>query len=266
MKTNEQLLDDIAAMAPWHHTVRINDDVTTNVKTVKDATGQTVHKLDPHNSFRGATKDIFPNGLEGRSFLDCACNCGGYSFAAKDAGASETYSFDVREHWINQAKFVQENRKADSTNMTFEVADLLSLGSHKKKYDVTWFSGIFYHLPDPVTGLQLAADITNEVLFLNTACAPWNEDEPEVPALMYKQEGVEQLMSGVYGLSWMPSGPQVLKEILHHMGFKETKVYFWVSRQGTSERTGGGRVAIVASRKQGQLDKVKDLKRPVIRP
>lgn len=266
MKTNEQLLDGIAKMAPWHHTMRINDSVTTDVESVKDATGETVHKVDPHKSFRFATRGVFPNGLEGRSFLDCACNCGGYSFAARDAGASETYSFDVREHWINQAKFVQENRVADSTNMTFEVADLLSLGSHKKKYDVTWFSGIFYHLPDPVAALQLAADITNETLFLNTACSPWKEGEPEVPALLFKQEGVEQLMSGVYGLSWLPSGPKVLKAILRNMGFKESKVYFWVSRQGSSERNGGGRIAIVASRKTGQLDKVKDLKRPVIRP
>jgi tRNA (mo5U34)-methyltransferase len=41
---------------------------------------------------------IYPGGLEGRRFLDCACNCVAYSFWAKELGASETFGFDVREH------------------------------------------------------------------------------------------------------------------------------------------------------------------------
>ena len=35
-------------------------------------------------------------------------------------------------------------------------------------FDLTIFKGIFYHLPDPVRGLKIAADLTKEALILDT--------------------------------------------------------------------------------------------------
>jgi hypothetical protein len=80
------------------------------------------------------------------------------------------------------------------------------------------FKGLFYHLPDPVSGLRIAADLTKELLILNTATLPGPEG-----ALMLADEGYE-LMSGVYGLCWYPTGPVVLERILRWMGFTEVAV------------------------------------------
>ncbi|MEP5153301.1 class I SAM-dependent methyltransferase [Planktotalea sp.] len=262
MKEND-LLEQIQNMAPWHHRIQLQNGIFTEAKKNTDSTTEVVSALDPHRVFNFATRRLLPNGMEGRSFLDCACNCGGYSFAAKDAGASRTYGFDVREHWIDQAKFIAKHREADSTEMTFEVADLMQIGAGEQEFDVTWFSGIFYHLPDPVTGLKYAADRTKELLFLNTSCSLYVDGVPEAPALHYKREGVEQLMSGVHGLSWLPSGPQVLKDILSWLGFPEAKTYMWLSNP---PQTGKGqpmaRVGIVAARETGRLDAMTDLSRP----
>ena len=250
-------------MAPWHHSVEIRDGLTTDSSMQADGTGAIISHLNPLKSFDFATKGLFPNGLEGRSFLDCACNCGGYSFAAKDRGAGKTFGFDVRDHWIDQAKFIAKNREADSSNMTFQVADLMELGSGEQSFDVTWFSGIFYHLPDPVTGLKYAADRTKELLFLNTACMPYNAEQTEQPALHYKLEGTEQLMSGVHGLSWLPSGPLVLEQILKFLGFPETRIYYWKGAvESAAKKTPVARIGIVAARDAGRLDGLEGLKQP----
>ncbi len=260
MTTSKELTRKINEMAPWHHKISLRDDVQTTGENNFDATGERVTQLNAQHSFDWATKAVIPDGMQGRSFLDCACNCGGYSFAAKNRGAGRTYGFDIRDHWINQAKFIQNHSDADYSEMQFERADLLDLADHPHEYDMTWFSGIFYHLPDPITGLKLAADRTKEFIFLNTACALYDPNVPEVPGLTYKMEGVEQLMSGVYGLSWVPTGPIVLKNILNWLGFPEAKTYFWVS-DSNALKTGArkiGRVAVVGARNAGALDQIEE--------
>ena len=164
--------------------------------------------------------------------------------------------FDVRQHWIDQAEFVRTHRDAPSDNMAFKQADLLDMSFLEPRYDVTWFSGIFYHLPDPVTVLKNVADRTEELLMLNTAATPCAPDTQEVPALDLKPEGTEQLMSGIYRLAWAPSGPKVLQQILAWAGFPETRLLFWyknVQRPGANPY---GRLALIAARSAGRLDAV----------
>ncbi|MEP3347651.1 MAG: class I SAM-dependent methyltransferase [Litoreibacter sp.] len=262
MKTNAQLIEEIDALAPWHHNLLLRDGITTKSATGADKTGQPVSVVDVEKVFEHSTAGLFPNGLEGRSFLDCACNSAGYSFVAKDLGAGRVYAFDAREHWINQARFVAEHRVADSSNMTFNVATVDHLANLDDKFDVTWFSGIFYHLPDPVASLKLAADRTNELLILNTACLPHNPDKDEEPALSYRQEGTKQLMSGIDGPSWLPSGPKVLKNLLNWMGFSEVKVFFWSNVSNPNNNEMGGRIGMIAARQAGRLDAMTELTAP----
>lgn len=265
MKNNAELLEEMQALGPWHHKLEIRDGLQTQSSFEQDKTGDTIAVVDPLKVFDLATKGVFPNGLQGRSFLDCACNCGGYSFVAKDRGAGDVYGFDVREHWIRQARFIAENRSADSSNIRFEVMALDELGKIDEEFDVTWFSGIFYHLPDPVASLKLAADRTREVLFLSTACVCLEDGDTEEPELVFRPEGVEQLMSGVDGISWLPSGPKVLKNILNWMGFPEVKTYLWMqdtSEMGLKSSLRMGRISIAAAREPGMLANMKDLQRP----
>jgi len=266
LKTNLELQAEMEAMGPWHHRVHLRDDLFTGSSINTDTTGEPVTFFDPNRSFKTAIKNVLPNGLEGRSFLDVACNAGGYCFAAKDHGASQTYGFDIRNHWINHAKFIQENRAADSTGMTFKVADLLNFGKEGGHFDIAWFSGIFYHLPDPVTALKLVADRTNELLFLNTACMVLPEGVEETRGMNIKLEGTEQLMSGTYQLSWLPSGPNVLKSILRWLGFPESRTYFWITpeQDHTAKLPLTGRIAIMAAREKGRLNDVPNIVAPTV--
>lgn len=267
----------IAELGPWHLDVAVNDRVRTSA--FLDGEGPTAERdserdpsrvsfVTPERGFRTLLERLYPGGLEGRRFLDCACNCGGYSFWAREAGAAETFGFDVRDHWIDQARFLAEHRAWPSEGMRFERMDLYDLPeAGLEPFDMTLFKGIFYHLPDPIRGLKLAADLTSDVLLLDTATAP---DQPD-GMLVLAEESPVAAMSGVYGLNWLPTGPQVLERTLRWLGFAETRVSVWkaasrihdqsqVSRQRSKPHR--GRIRILAAREQGRLEAIQSVSEP----
>jgi tRNA (mo5U34)-methyltransferase len=191
---------------------------------------------------------IYPAGLDGRSVLDCACNCGGYLFWAKELGAGQCFGFDIREHWIEQARFLREHRQGPGADIRFEVCDLYDLPLGLDRHDVTLFQGIFYHLPNPIEGLKIAADLTEELLIISTAA---RTDLPD-GTLVSLEEGVTQVMSGAHRLAWFPTGPDVLIRILAWVGFPYARCTRWrraVARQPKSL----GRIEVIASRSEETL-------------
>lgn len=226
--TPDQLRAEIRRLGPWHHDLEIAPGVRTGERAPGDALDPlgigAVNTLAPGRVLDGLMRDIFPNGFEGRSLLDCGCNAGGYLFEAKRFGAGRCFGFDVREHWLNQARFLSQH--LPSENLTIDQLDLLTLRERKlEPFDVTFFFGLFYHLPDPVAGLRIAADLTKELLVLNTAAHPSLKGN----ALMLSVESETMLMSGVHRLAWLPTSTHVLEEILRWCGFPHTRVH-WVLR------------------------------------
>lgn len=250
----DALRAEIHRLGPWHHDLEIAPDVRTGERgpdEVSDPLGVGHAGLvQPVEALTLITRDIFPDGLAGRSLLDCACNAGGYVFAARQLGAGRCFGFDVREHWLDQARFLERHLPSD--DVEFAQLDLMALpGRNLAPFDVTLFFGLFYHLPDPVAGLRIAADLTREVLILNTA---W---DPKVPgnALTLNLEDEQALMSGVHRLAWLPSGPVVLEEILRWCGFPHTRV------QHISDVGRFPRIQLVAAR-QAEALAAYDARRP----
>jgi len=237
---SEPVVDDlvarIQALGPWHHDVEVAPGITTavsrDVEYPEECGDVVLH--DYRGEFQALMRSLYPS-LEGKTFLDCACNCGGYLFWAKELGADRAFGFDVREHWIRQAHFLAEHREQDVEAVVCDLYDVPGLGL--PPFDVVQFKGLFYHLPDPVSGLRIAADLTRELMILNTATKPGAEG-----SLVLADEGTE-LMSGVYGLCWYPTGAAVLDRILRWMGFAETMVNWEVE----------GRIEMLASKVEGVL-------------
>ncbi|HEY5311034.1 MAG TPA: hypothetical protein VIK18_00900 [Pirellulales bacterium] len=231
MNIEQRIID----LAPWALEVEVAPGITTAPAPRNDQVSFT----NPKPWFTREVASVYPAGLAGKRFLDCACNCGAYSFWAKELGAAECFGFDVRRCWIDQAEFLLTSRTSPKDGMRFQRLDLLDLpGLGLPPFDITWFSGIFYHLPDPVTGLKIAADLTNEVLMLNTAWKPG-----PAGALIAGQEAKDATMAGVYGLNWHPTGPEVLQSILRWLGFVEFRLSFQNEK----------RIALWASKKIGLL-------------
>ena len=229
--------EQIKALGPWHLDVEIQPGLTTAVAV--DGDNENVSFLDDRPRFRSLIADHV-GSLKGKRFLDCACNCGAYSFWARELGASECYGFDVREHWIKQARFLVDAR--GETACRFESRDLYEL-SDLAPFDVTLFKGIFYHLPDPMAGLKIAADLTRETLIFNTAV---RLGEPDGRLISWGSTSAH-LMQGVHELGWFPTGPGAVEPILRWLGFNE----FTVTHQeegGAGQHQSLGRLEMVARR------------------
>ena len=212
---------EVERLAPWHHDVEIAPGIRTGDRRVRgnpDPALGAPSIVDPLRNMRMLIGDIYPEGLAGRSFLDCACNAGGHSFAASALGAGRVYGFDARPHWIAQANFLARHLPAE--NMSFETHPLAGLAVGET-FDVTLFRGIFYHLPDPVAGLKIAADRTRELIIVNTASRPRDES-----GLLINLESETEVMSGVDRLAWLPTRPEVVTSILQTFGFAHSRVRF----------------------------------------
>jgi tRNA (mo5U34)-methyltransferase len=237
--TADALRNEIRSLGPWHYDIEIAPGVRTGAPVppgTYSADLGTPAIFDPFRMIDQLTDYVYGGDLEGRTLLDCACNAGGYLFGAARRGAGPSFGFDVREHWINQARFLKRHLGGD---IDFEVRDVLTLPERAlPQFDITLFMGIFYHLPDPVTALRMAADQTKELLVLNTAIAPQRRD-----ALVLSKESVTEVMSGVHRLAWLPTSERILREILAWCGFPHARVV-WFRRRDQWK----GRIHIFAAR------------------
>jgi SAM-dependent methyltransferase len=188
--------------------------------------------------------------------LDCACNSGAYLFWAKELGAGRCFGFDAREHWIEQARFLAEHRSDRLEDLSFGVHDLYEVPSLElEPFDLALFHGIFYHLPEPVTGLKIAADLARDVLVVATAVQDgYGSDD----LLVANQESTTDTGSGVHGLAWFPTGPEVIRRSLAWMGFPHTRVDRWRRRRG-QRGVRRSELKMVASREAGALRAYDDL-------
>lgn len=215
----DALREEIRRLGPWHHVVEVAPGVTTAADGPQgegDTSMPAVYSAE--DMIRHIVKNVYPAGLENRSFLDCACNAGGHVLAARKFGAGRCFGFDARQHWIDQARFLA--RHLPSEDMRFDAFELAELPAKRlEPFDVTLFSGIFYHLPDPVAGLRIAADQTRELLIVNTSVLPRADK-----ALVLSPESASHVMSGIHGLAWLPTGPEVVRDILRWCGFPHSRV------------------------------------------
>jgi tRNA (mo5U34)-methyltransferase len=247
----QDLHDQIVRLGPWHFDIEVADGLTTGVSRDVEYPAEfgPVALHDARPQFHRKLQTLYPAGLDGISVLDCACNCGAHLFWAKELGAGRCFGSDVREHWIRQGRFLQEHRDGTAEDVQLEVHDLYELPQlGLEPFDLTIFTGVFYHLPDPVTGLKAIADLTRDVMIFETATRSNHPDG----YLAVEEETTEEVMSGVYGLNWLPTGPEVLARILKWAGFPELRMVRWVKE--AEAFPGRGRIGFIAAREPGRLE------------
>lgn len=267
----EKLKKRLIQLHPWHMKIDICDGLSTAYTSeipesdLPAFDGFVSFEVKKEREFKDLMSSIYRDGMNGKTFLDCGCNCGAYCFWAKDLGCKKAFGFDIRDHWIKQANFLRKHMTADTKGVSFKKLDLYDFPKwNRSPFDVTYFRGIFYHLPDPVAGLKIAAEATRELLYLDTATMEYYQPEDFSGGLMASYEGTNSPMSGTYGLNWYPTGHKVLRHILSWLGFCEVKVIWHLKDENSSLDQGilagqKGRIALLASKVEGLLDNRKDI-------
>ena len=251
------LAKTLTDLAPWHFAI----DVAPGIRTTdynksdsrKEAEFGRVGTIDPEE-LRPLLENILPGGLKGRAFLDVGCNGGAYCLIAYELGASLCYGFDVREHWIRQAEFLRSLRFPSSPSIKFAVADLQKIDLDRK-FDVTLFKGVLYHLADPLHMLMKLCGLTTRSIIVDTV------SRNDIPAncIVPGNESVTGIMSGVDGLCWYPGSPDALRPLLAWCGFPHAVTIFHSIGQRDGNRR--GRFRIVAAREESDLSALASLQR-----
>lgn len=249
-----QLINRLRQLQPWRMNIQITPQLNTGDWDAKDhsdvkAAAEVVSGRDrDREKFLKLIDSVFPDGLNGKRFLDCGCNAGGYCFWVRERNAEIGYGFDAREHWIKQARFVRNHRTVGPTDRTqFEIFNLYDLPAKDLfPFDIVQFNSLFCHLPDPINGLKVAADLSRDLLIFSTA---YVRGEADGTLKMMIKEDVP-LHGGIGQLSWYPTGPGVCAEIIRHLGFEELKLTKTKQTQADPRR---GRLDIVAARERCRL-------------
>ena len=210
----------------WHHDVRITKDTRTS------------DLFEPYNGNFMVRKEHVVNDVQklyGDSFcekkvLDVACNAGAHLFECQMFGIKSGFGFDVRQYWIDQANWLKDKIDLmDTSNLRFQVADMKILSEFTpSSYDIVFFNGILYHLENPFLHLKTIAEVTKDLLVINTAYQPGCNYSGFVLSEESKQE--QHCLSGIgetdFGINWLPTGPDVLRRILSQYGFNEFQVQY----------------------------------------
>ncbi len=163
-----EIRDRMGELAPFHHAIEMPFGLNTYDEDSRRPGRQSTGRIDSMKKHMWPRLlKHFGGTLQGNRVLDVACNCGGFSFLAAEAGADEVLGFDSEHRYIEQAKFIQEARQ--ETRIRFEKDRLENIGPEAYgRFDVSFFFGILYHLEDPIGGLRRIADVTTDTIVVDT--------------------------------------------------------------------------------------------------
>jgi tRNA (mo5U34)-methyltransferase len=154
----QELRAEVARIPWWHH-INLGNGIVTPGRDHE----KSVPKLD-----RLALPD-----LTGKTVLDVGAWDGFFSFEAERRGASRVLATDYFcwDHggWGTKAGFELARRALDSKveDMDIDVMDISkeALGG---SFDVVFFLGVLYHLRHPLLALERMAEVTDELLIVET--------------------------------------------------------------------------------------------------
>jgi tRNA (mo5U34)-methyltransferase len=199
-------VDEIARLA-WFHSIDLGNGIVTAGKK-----STTALKCEAAAYFD--TVD-----LSGVSFLDVGTWDGANAFEARRRGAARI---------VAQDSFVWKKRKAklafrlarrmlgmeDIEDLELDIFDFTP--DRPGKFDVVLFAGVFYHLYDPILGLQIVSKCAKTLLILETILDQMDIDRPA----MVFYPGSERAGDKT---NWWGPNAQCVVDLLKSNGFAKIK-------------------------------------------
>lgn len=143
----------------------------------------TLPTLQLHNYVWQATEALLADGFKGANVLDVGTNAGYFCIQAKLRGAGQVIGVDFDERYLKQAEACRAIWKFDIDYRQVDI-DRLQLHTLGQRFDVVIFTGILYHLKNPLGVLEQVASLCNDAIVVETEVL-----SPKHPNVLYVRQG-----------------------------------------------------------------------------
>jgi len=161
---------EIDSLGPWFHNLHLPDGTQT-------APG---HRFGDFPRFKWEKLEAtVPQDMQGWSVLDIGCNAGFYSLQLANRGA-HVLGLEVEPLYLRQAQWIAREYEL-TDRLEFVEGDVYQLINSDRKFDLVWFTGVFYHLRYPSLALDLVRRATTRYMMFQSMTMP-GPQSGEVPA------------------------------------------------------------------------------------
>ena len=204
----KEITEKIKDLHPWGEKIYLKGDIYTP------------GPLDTEGRW-DFIKNFIPKNLEGMDVIDTGCSAGYFSTKMKELGAKRVVGIDF-EHYIRQAKFVAEIK--GYKDIEFRAQSLYNLDS-SEKFNLTLCLGILYYLKYPFLALHKMAQLTTEMILVETECLVNEQDACKMRFIehTYRNDST----------NWWIYGEECLRAMLRSVGFKFVKIYSYPENHAT---------------------------------
>ena len=130
--------------------------------------GHGVHTLaDPmfHEGVWARLEPAIPADLRGASVLDVGTNAGFFALQMKWRNAGRVVGLESIDEYLRQAEFCRRIWNADISYLPLDAHQVSSL---RETFDVVMFTGILYHLKNPLQVLEDVGRICRDAIVVET--------------------------------------------------------------------------------------------------
>jgi len=153
----EEIQERINAFNFWYHRIYL---------------GKGVYTLDRpayHEGVWNRLNEILPEDFGGASVLDVGCNAGYFCLQAKLRGAGRVTGLESYPDWFRQARLCKEIWNLDADYLPLDAHQLSEI---KESYQIVVFTGILYHLKNPLMVLEEVGRICQDAVIVESEIIP----------------------------------------------------------------------------------------------
>ena len=196
---------------------------------------------------------LLPQELSAVSVLDVGCNAGYFSLKLKQRGADRVVGIESRQDYLGQAQLCRDVWGLD---IDYRLEDAHDMTHRDERFDLVLFTGILYHLKNPLAVLEDLGQLCSDAIVVETEAMPEKrQNRVFVRIGRYGHAKVTECQTGLMkfiesdelyddGSNWWVPDTECVKGMLRTAGFK----YFSAPHYLTETR-----LLLLASKKSNTL-------------